>query len=77
MGKLIIIGGKKFRSTGANEVIEHNTNEDLNNFFYGNSIEARWTRHIQNINEQLKTQQYKAGRPRKETVIESESQMGI
>lgn len=76
MGKIVVIGQKKYRVTGANDVIEHNTNQDLLNHFYGkDSIDAKWTRHIQGINQQLKDiTEYKAGRPRKVVQPEQEPQ---
>lgn len=69
----VIINGKKFTLTDANAVIENNTNEDLHNHFYGkDSIDAKWTRHIADVNAQLKTiTQYKAGRPKKQPAPEA------
>ena len=72
MGRVVIIGDKKYKSTDANTVLQSNTDEELHNHFYGkNSIDAKWTRHIADINEQLKNHtEYKAGRPRKHSEIE-------
>lgn len=68
MSSLVVINGKKYKSTDANAVIEGNTNEDLHNHFYGkDSIDAKWTRHIADINKQLQgITEYKAGRPAKQ-----------
>lgn len=73
MSSFVIIKGKKYKTTDANAVIESNTNEDLHNHFYGNSIDAKWTRHINYINEQIKnTTEYKAGRPAKNRIQEQQ-----
>ncbi len=75
MGKLII-NGKVFNVTSANEVFEKNTDEELTNHFNGaNSIDAKWTRHIQEINKQLETATYKPGRPKVVEPVENQPGM--
>ena len=71
MSSIVFIKGKKYKLTSGNEVIETNTNEDLHNHFYNaaSSIDARWTEHIKNINQQLAAiTKYSPGRPRKVAV---------
>lgn len=65
MSSYVIVNGKKYYSTGANNVFESNYNEELDNHFYNTktSIDAMWTEHIKIINKELENAQYKAGRP--------------
>lgn len=72
MSKIVIINGKQYVCNDANKVLENNTNEDLHNHFFGDTIDAKWTRHIQNINKQLAEQvgSYRPGRPAKVKVAE-------
>ena len=67
MSNFVIINGKRFKSTSGNTVVESNTNAEINEHLYGkNSVDAKWTRHIDYINEQIKKNpQYKPGRPSK------------
>ena len=66
MGSFVVINGKRYTGNGANTVLESNTNEDWENHFNGNGIDAKWTRHIESINQQLaQTTEYKPGRPAK------------
>ena len=75
MGK-VVINGKVFNVTSANEVFKANTDEELTNHFEGqNSVDAKWTRHIKEINEQLKGVTYKAGRPKVVEPVENQPGM--
>lgn len=67
MSSYVIINGKKFVSTSANEVFEKNHSEEQYIYFNDtkNSIDAMWTEHIKIINKELENTQYKAGRPAK------------
>ncbi len=72
----INIKGKKYKLTSANDVIKNNTEEDLDNHFNGNGIDAIWTRHIQEIDKILKQPtEYKAGRPCKKVQEELEQEL--
>ena len=69
MASFVIINGKKYLTTSANDAFKQNDSEELDKHFndQNSSIDAKWTAHIKFINAQLKNAgEYKAGRPRKE-----------
>lgn len=77
MASFVIINGKKYTSTSANDAFKQNDQEELDIHFNDttSSIDAKWTEHINKINEQLKNcGPYKAGRPHKES---QEIEMGM
>lgn len=69
---IIKMNGKTYKVTSAEKAFRENTEEDLDNHFNGNGIDARWGRHIKEINEILKQPTiYKAGRPHKNPAKEN------
>ena len=72
----VVINGRIFNRTSANEVFEKNTDEELTNHFEGqDSVDAKWTRHIQEVNKQLETATYKPGRPKVVEPVENQPGM--
>lgn len=67
MASYVIINGKKYISTSANDAFRQNDSEELDKHFNdtNSSIDAKWTAHIKFVNEQIKNEIHHAGRPRK------------
>ena len=65
MGNIVVLNGKKFKKVDANDVLEQNTNDEIHDYFYGNGIHAKMTRHIETINRLVANTKVSAGRPRK------------
>lgn len=62
----VVINGKKYWVASGNDVIKSNTNEEIQEFLYGEkSIHAIYTRRIKELNSILKDTKYSAGRPKK------------
>lgn len=63
----VVINGKKYILTSGNDVIKSNTNEEINDFLYGEkSIHAIYTCRIKELDKILKDTKYSAGRPKKD-----------
>lgn len=62
----VFVRGKRYYRIDANDIIKQDTEDDINEFLFGEtSIHAKYTKRLAELDKLIASEEYKPGRPAK------------